>query len=436
MARYANRWPYDKNEPEAPDEKRCQFELPDGSLCGLGRYPGFNVCIFHLPEDAKRPDDIVLRFALQEAVQNRKRLWYANIQGADLSGANLQEANLHVANAERANLHGANLQAAELHGANLQGAWLTEANLQAAELPVADLQYAHLWGADLQEANLWGADLQEANLHGANLQKADLHHVANLQEADLHGANLQEANLSGAILQAAKLWNANLQKADLSGAILQAADLSGAILQGADLADVIISPDTDLDGVTWGPNNIIKLEEPDRKYPEAERVYRQIKRSYEESGDYATAGRFFVREMECKRKALPVRLRWILNIIYAFCEYGENCWRVVCAAAVVIIVFAIIHAFVGIHTTESAGVYPRDVTVVNLDWRWQLPGLDELKQLGTATYFSLVTFTTLGYGDLQPGSGIGRACAAAEAAIGAFIMALFVYCFVRKWARG
>jgi len=47
-------------------------------------------------------------------------------------------------------------------------------------------------------------------------------------------------------------------------------------------------------------------------------------------------------------------------------------------------------------------------------------------------YFSVVTFTTLGYGDLQPAVGLSRFFVSLEAIIGAFTMALFVYTFARK----
>ena len=47
-------------------------------------------------------------------------------------------------------------------------------------------------------------------------------------------------------------------------------------------------------------------------------------------------------------------------------------------------------------------------------------------------YFSLITFTTLGYGDFRPLEGWGRILAGSEAFIGAFMMALFVYTFARR----
>ena len=47
-------------------------------------------------------------------------------------------------------------------------------------------------------------------------------------------------------------------------------------------------------------------------------------------------------------------------------------------------------------------------------------------------YFSVVTFTTLGYGDFQPVVGLSRFFVSLESIIGAITMALFVYTFARR----
>ena len=49
-------------------------------------------------------------------------------------------------------------------------------------------------------------------------------------------------------------------------------------------------------------------------------------------------------------------------------------------------------------------------------------------------YFSVVTFTTLGYGDYVP-IGVSRVASALEAFTGSFTIALFVVVFVRKLTR-
>ena len=63
------------------------------------------------------------------------------------------------------------------------------------------------------------------------------------------------------------------------------------------------------------------------------------------------------------------------------------------------------------------------------------PSLAGAWRLWIAFYFSVVTFTTLGYGDYVPGSVAGQVFAGAEALLGVFVMSLFLVCFVRKFSR-
>jgi len=61
--------------------------------------------------------------------------------------------------------------------------------------------------------------------------------------------------------------------------------------------------------------------------------------------------------------------------------------------------------------------------------------VDERLSFGRALYFSIVTFTTLGYGDIRPAPGLGSFLAAIEAILGGAIMALTVMLLGRKFMR-
>lgn len=61
---------------------------------------------------------------------------------------------------------------------------------------------------------------------------------------------------------------------------------------------------------------------------------------------------------------------------------------------------------------------------------------DPLEHLVQCVYFSFVTFTTLGYGDMSPCTITGRMQAVVQAFSGVFIMGLFVSANVRKLSGG
>ena len=77
-------------------------------------------------------------------------LRYADLTGADLTGANLRYADLRGSGLRGADLSGANLRYADLTGANLRRCNLRDADLTGADLRRCNLRYAHLDGADLR----------------------------------------------------------------------------------------------------------------------------------------------------------------------------------------------------------------------------------------------------------------------------------------------
>ena len=158
----------------------------------------------------------------------------ALLKGVDLRNADLRKANLSEANLCNAMLLGADLQGSDLRGTNLQNANLGNAKLQYAMLGGSDLRGACLSGADLSEADISSADLRTTSFHSANLQDANLDN-ANLQEANLHRANLQGARLEDANLKGACLQNSNLTRARLARANLQEAHLLWTCFRGANL---------------------------------------------------------------------------------------------------------------------------------------------------------------------------------------------------------
>ncbi|MEN6302331.1 MAG: pentapeptide repeat-containing protein [Armatimonadia bacterium] len=314
-----------------------------------------------------------------------------------------------------------------------------------------EIQHAVMEGVHLSEANLWGADLVHTRLCYATLVGADLVTVS-LKQANLGGANLSSADIALGDLSDAHLHSADLSNADLAGANFAGANLQIANLTGARLSGAKIAPNVDLDGVTWCAADTrpawrkwLQVGEPMLRdeleagavpydLHECERLYRQIKLCYQESGQYDDAGRFFVREMECKRKQLP---RWSLmrpvyHVLHFLSDYFENPWRVVVIGAIVMLLWAVAQGAVGVHLpADGTGVEGPTVAgpgFGSFDW-------PSLQAFGRALYFSAITFTATGYGDYVPAHGWGQFLAATESLIGVFMMATFLVCLARKFGR-
>jgi uncharacterized protein YjbI with pentapeptide repeats len=114
---------------------------------------------------------------------------------------------------------------------------------------------------------------------------------------------------------------------------------------------------------------------------------------------------------------------------YASCGYGYRLWRILAASVVVVITWGFIYALLPLVNPDSG-------TTDKID------GLSSLTQLSAAegwailvdnVYFSLVTFTTVGYGDVNP-VGWAKGFAAVEGALGVLLASLVVFVLGRRVA--
>lgn len=307
------------------------------------------------------------KFWLGEAnLQGDGLLVDANLQGAKLRDANLQGAKLEDANLQDTDLREANLQDAKLWGANLQDAHLGDANLQDTDLECANLQDADLWKAKLQDADLRGANLQDTDLWETKLQDADLRD-ANLQDAKLWGVNLQGAKLEGANLQGAKLWRANLQGADFQKAIVDGSTL---------IWECKVDRKTNFKGVGL---------ESARIDPETKQLLQ-----------------YNVRRMGWEQWCLKQKrwVGWVTRKFWEMSDYGISTQKVIRTFFRWAIVFAVIYYVLGAIDYYLIGVkdYPGPVADLFVDEGGPIHCLHVPLR---SVYFSVVTMTTLGFGDMH-----------------------------------
>jgi len=324
----------------------------------------------------------------------------------DLTGANLQRLNLKRANLQQADLRGVDLREANLKEANLLGINLERADLVRANLKGADLRQANLSGANLVGARLKGATLRETVLEGSVLREA------NLKGADLLGANLRGANLWAANVKGASLWGANLKGAYLREANLKEAGLREANLEGADLAQANIKGrmfgrrNTTLYGANLSDTHLQGL-----KYNRWAR-YQGIRLD----GGYGSAWfRRFARDQDFIEEFRSSRLRFPLYIIWLFfsdCGRSLSIW--LSWAVVVAFLFASRFYALG----EAA--FSRD----GLPWSF-----------GATVYHSVVTLTTLGFGNLKPLTMEAAWWLMAEVMIGYLVLAGLISILFGKLAR-
>lgn len=164
-------------------------------------------------------------------------------------------------------------------------------------------------------------------------------------------------------------------------------------------------------------------------------VYRTRQRLHRENSQPEDVPTPYVREKHCRRKRGFVTRSWPSWLKYSSFRwvmlYGESPARVVGTSVGVIVLFAFLYPFFG-----GVAIAPTDAThtVTNVvEWLGIDPWLPETAI--ASLYFSAVTFSTLGYGGIQPATAATQFLASVQSLIGGILIALLVAVFARRALR-
>ncbi len=281
------------------------------------------------------------------------------------------------------NLSGRDLSNARLFKADLRGANLRDATLEGAELSAANLDGAVLDGAHCKRAGFGGASLVGASLFQTDLEEASFTQ-ANLKDANLHCVNLshgrfREANLSGA----------DLSEADLRYADLSLSQVKNTNFSNADLRHSRLRMMRQFKKANW-----IGVDIRDINFAGAYLMRREI------------IDQNFIKEFRS--------YNWLSKILYYpwlwTCDCGRSMFRWCCCIGMLLLLFSYLYTFVGIDYG---------------DYQTALSPL----------YFSVVTMTTLGYGDVLPKTLGGQIMTMVEVSTGYIMLGGLLSIFANKLAR-
>lgn len=270
-----------------------------------------------------------------------------------------------------------------------------------------------------------GLKLSKSNLQGIDLVNRNKSVGFDFSDSDFYRANLKDAHLFNMTIN-----NGSLMKADLKGANLHCANLEGTNLLGTKLQNA------KLDNIHVGKKLIqetlgqkhLKEGQPALardNFEQAEEVYRNLRKCSDQQGLYSLTGLFGYSEAVMRRYLMRKwSLKWAFShVVDWLCGYGEKPENTVLFSLYLILLCAIGYFFIGMNQGGE---------IINFDSALSLT--DNLSTFSVAIYYSVVTFTTLGYGDITP-FGVSRFIAVIEAFLGAFSIALFVVVFVKRMSR-
>ncbi len=306
-----------------------------------------------------------------------------DLRQVSLSGQDLSNVDLSGVDLSGADLSGTDLSGAVLFRANLCGASLYKAKMHSCELSGADLSGANMEEADISNAGLGMAVLRDAKLFNAVLEKSTL------SKADLRGADMRCAKLNGARLRETDLSNADFTGANLRNADLSLSNVNGAVFTNAELSKARLRLVKNYQHADW-----IGVDLSDINMSGAYMMKRHIM-------DENYLKEF--RESSNAKKAIYY-LWWLTS------DCGRSITRWMICILLQVVSFALIYPYVGIDYGDH-------------------------QTFLSPLYFSIVTLTTLGYGDILPSSVNGQIVTMVEVATGYIMLGGLMSIFSNKLAR-
>ena len=285
-----------------------------------------------------------------------------------------------------------------LEGAPLNRAYLKGANLGTLQM-IDEETKAKVFG----EVHLNNADLDEAHLENADLQ------FAHLQSAKLRWGHLENAKLMNTWLEGAKLWFAHLQGADIAYAHVQNAEFQRATVDGStSLWECKVNRKTNFLGASL---DVAKID------PGTKQLLK-----------------YNVRRLNWEKWYKEHRmLAWLVKPFWWMSDYGMSTGRVVGVFFILAFLFAAV--YMNCAYWRPPGIVSKLIVQPEIgEAVWHYFG----RALIRPVYFSIVTMTTLGFGDMyaNKGSIAGHVILAVQVILGYVLLGALITRFAVLFTAG
>ena len=323
----------------------------------------------------------------------------ARLRRAQESGEPLEE---ELQDLRGVNFMDADLSGLDLTGCDFSGCEMSRCNLSGVRCPSANFN-----GATLYQANLEGAEFLGTTFRGANLSECSAQRTS-FGMTDLTEANFFNAKVEGSTFVDAQVRRADFRAAKMTRCRMLEADLSRSDFSQAEMVEVDLC-ETDLDGADFRRTTMRGAQLRDvRNYTKADWIGTDIR-------DIDFTGAYLVRQhiidenflYEFRRQSSTTRA------VYFVWKWTSDCGRSMVRWGMFLAINALLFAI--IYWAMDQWMMPEGMT-------------SHLKGIGgeggvqggfiAYLYFSVVTFTTLGYGDVSPVTTTGQVVLIIHIAIG------------------
>ncbi len=232
----------------------------------------------------------------------------------------------------------------------------------------------------------------------------------NLKAAIFINVNFTDCEFINSTLEDAIFRNNNLEKVEI-----KECDLKGTKIVETYINKLKFS---DKNTIDLGEDTFIDRIINNKDYKEISRIYREIGKKFEGNNLLDYASEYYYLSKCAKHKTLKGYGKIKSAIFWMLCGYGERPTYALITSLEIIIIFSILYMVTGLSINGEYVTYAEDV----------------LSNFSKSLYFSVVTFTTVGYGDITP-LGLSVLLSAIEMFLGVTMVGVWTATLARKIIR-
>lgn len=357
------------------------------------------------------------------------------IKGLDLTGANFQgcfftDCAFAKCNLSKANLSNAGLDECDLFDVNMEEVSFLETKLSSCWFvrgkgESADFYNAQLSNVEFLDCNLHRANFMNAKLEGVGYKDCKLDEII-LFDADLKGVKIEGCSLARGEFDFSKSSDIVCRSSNLSGAMFDQARLEDGLFMAVVMKNASLKESELVKCKLFGVDLLLSdfrwcnLEETNLSGIKYSKSTRQKKYQGIRISSSFGQERFkrFAQDQSYIEELRNSGLvgKWIFWFWFVLADCGRSFWPWACWSAAMALAFAAIFFY---------GLGPESFHINS-----ELPAA-----FTTMIYYSVVTFTTLGFGDLTPATTTAAWWVMAEVILGYIMLGGLISILANKLAR-
>lgn len=294
-----------------------------------------------------------------------------------------------------------------------------------------------------ENCTFFGSEFKNCTFHNVDFCHCNFEDEEKLialfkDNCELKSCNFYNTNMKNMVFEFTKFTEVKFSLSSLRNSIFNKCFIENMIFSDCDLKSMKIIR-TDINILTFEDEftskvdentfiDLLKLNKKNKSsYENIFKAYKSISAVFEKNRLFNYSGEYYYLAKSAERKYLKGLEKLKSNIFYYTCGYGERPTFALISSLEIVLIFSIIYMFSGLCVNERIIHY-------NLNILSYLPRKLMYMDLIDCFYFSLVTFTTVGYGDIFPiGYSVLFSCV--EMLLGVTMVGIWTATLARKITR-